>query len=62
MINMIAAAAVAMSAIVLPPAGTPPPGEVAAELVTVNGSGCYRGTVAVAVSPGNATFHLIYSG
>jgi hypothetical protein len=38
-----------------------PPGEVTAELVTVNGSGCYRGTVAVAVSPGNATFHLIYS-
>lgn len=61
MISTIAAAALAMSAVVLPPAGLPPPGEVTAELVTVNGSGCRRGAVAVTVSPDNTTFHLIYS-
>jgi hypothetical protein len=61
MINTIAAAALAMSAIVVPPTGTPPPGEVTVELVTVNGSGCRRDTVAVSVSPDNATFHVTYS-
>ncbi|GAB2811817.1 DUF4360 domain-containing protein [Lentzea nigeriaca] len=61
MINTIVAAAVALSTVVIPQATTPPPGGVTAELVTVNGSGCLPGTAGVAVSPDNATFHLVYS-
>ncbi|TWP50573.1 DUF4360 domain-containing protein [Lentzea tibetensis] len=61
MIHTIAAAAVAMATVVVPSADRPPPGEVTIKVVTINGSGCPRDTVAVGVSPDNTTFHAIYS-
>jgi hypothetical protein len=61
MINTIAAAAMAMSTVVLPQAEVPPPGAVTIDVVTVNGSGCLLGTVSTAVTPDNAAFHAIYS-
>jgi hypothetical protein len=39
----------------------PPAGEFTVDLVTVNGSGCPVGTVAVAVAPDNQAFRLAYS-
>jgi hypothetical protein len=41
-------------------ADAPPPGHITVELVTVNGSGCPRGT-AVTVAPDNTTFFVAYS-
>lgn len=61
MINTIVAAAMAMSTVVVPFADGPPPGAVTVDVVTVNGSGCSAGTAAVAVSPDNTSFHVMYS-
>jgi len=41
-------------------ADTPPPGRITIDLVTVNGSGCPRGT-AVTVAPDNTSFFVAYS-
>jgi hypothetical protein len=66
MISTVAAAVLAMSTVVVPQADVPqadvpPPGAVTVDVVTVNGSGCPPGTAAVAVTPDNSAFHLIYS-
>lgn len=64
MINVMAAAALAL-AIIIPPGGapgtTPPPNHITIDVVTVNGSGCPAGTAAVAVSPDNKAFTVTYS-
>ncbi|GAA2632787.1 DUF4360 domain-containing protein [Streptomyces vastus] len=39
----------------------PPPDKIVIEVATVNGSGCPRGTAAVAVSPDNTAFTVTYS-
>ncbi|WP_086662473.1 DUF4360 domain-containing protein [Lentzea kentuckyensis] len=66
MINAVAAAALAMSTVVVPQADVPqadvpPPGAVTIDLVTVNGSGCPPGTASVAPTPDNTAFHALYS-
>ena len=62
MISTLAAAALALSAIVIPtPADPPPTGQITIDIVTVNGSGCRMGTAAVAVSPDNKAFTVTYS-
>ena len=65
MITTMAAAALAMSTIIIPPGGapgdTPPPDHITIDVVTVNGSGCPAGTAAVAVSPDNKAFTVTYS-
>lgn len=40
---------------------TPPPDRIIIDIVTVNGSGCPRGTAAVAVSEDNEAFTVTYS-
>ena len=42
-------------------ADPPPSGNIAIDVVTVNGSGCPAGTAAVAVSPDNTAFTVTYS-
>ena len=62
MISALAAAGLALSTIVIPPAADPPPpGQITIDVVTVNGSGCRLGTAAVAVSPDNKAFTVTYS-
>lgn len=62
MISTLAAAGLALSTIVIPPAEDPPPtGQITIDVVTVNGSGCRQGTAAVAVSPDNKAFTVTYS-
>jgi hypothetical protein len=63
MISTLAAAAMALSTIIIPPdsAVPPPTGEITIDVVTVNGSGCRPGTAAVAVSPDNKAFTVTYS-
>jgi hypothetical protein len=62
MISTLAAAALALSTIVVPPVADPPPtGQITIDVVTVNGSGCRLGTAAVAVSPDNKAFTVTYS-
>ncbi len=65
MLNTLAAAALAMSTIIIPPGGapgdTPPPENITIDVVTINGSGCRAGTAAVAVSPDNKAFTVTYS-
>jgi hypothetical protein len=68
MLTMLAAAALAMSAITSPASGTsqghfdnPPLDEIVIDVVTVNGSGCPFGTAATAVSPDNKAFTVTYS-
>ncbi|MEU0879308.1 DUF4360 domain-containing protein [Lentzea sp. NPDC005914] len=62
MISTLAAAALALSTIVIPPVADPPPtGQITINVVTVNGSGCRIGTAAVAVSPDNKAFTVTYS-
>ncbi|MDT7783351.1 MAG: hypothetical protein QOF58_1770 [Pseudonocardiales bacterium] len=62
MISTLAAAALALSTIVIPPVADPPPtGQITINVVTVNGSGCRLGTAAVAVSPDNKAFTVTYS-
>ncbi|MGX4692399.1 DUF4360 domain-containing protein [Streptomyces sp. JNUCC 63] len=39
----------------------PPPDRIVIDVATVNGSGCPRGTAAVAVSPDNTAFTVTYS-
>lgn len=39
----------------------PPPDRIVIEVATVNGSGCPKGTAAVAVSPDNTAFTVTYS-
>ncbi|WP_328772160.1 DUF4360 domain-containing protein [Streptomyces sp. NBC_00286] len=39
----------------------PPPDKIVIKVATVNGSGCPRGTAAVAVSPDNTAFTVTYS-
>lgn len=39
----------------------PPPDKIVIDVATVNGSGCPRGTAAVAVSPDNTAFTVTYS-
>ena len=50
MLNTLAAAALAMSTIIIPPGGapgdTPPPDIITIDVVTINGSGCRAGTAA----------------
>jgi len=41
-------------------AGTPPPGSVVVESVTMNGTGCPSGSVHVIVAPDNASFVVSY--
>jgi hypothetical protein len=47
-------------AVVLRPT-TPPTDRLVIEIVTVNGTGCPAGTAAVAVSPDNEAFSVVYS-
>ncbi|MEU0882235.1 DUF4360 domain-containing protein [Lentzea sp. NPDC005914] len=61
MANTVAAAALAMSTLLLPQPDVPPPGAVTIDVVTVNGSGCPQGTVAVTMTPDNTAFHMVYS-
>jgi hypothetical protein len=62
MISTLAAAALALSTIVIPtPADPPPTGQITIDIVTVNGSGCRIGTAAIAVSPDNKAFTVTYS-
>lgn len=65
MLTTLAAAALAMSTIIIPPGGapgdTPPPDHITIDVVTINGSGCRAGTAAVAVSPDNKAFTVTYS-
>ena len=65
MLNHLAAAAMTMSTIIIPPGvapgDTPPPDHITIDVVTVNGSGCPAGTAAVAVSPDNKAFTVTYS-
>ena len=62
MISTLAAAALALSTIVIPPVADPPPtGQITINVVTVNGSGCRLGSAAVAVSPDNKAFTVTYS-
>jgi hypothetical protein len=62
MISALAAAALALSTITIPPAADPPPtGQITIDVVTVNGSGCRQGTAAIAVSPDNKAFTVTYS-
>jgi hypothetical protein len=62
MISALAAAALALSTIVIPPVADPPPtGQITINVVTVNGSGCRLGSAAVAVSPDNKAFTVTYS-
>ncbi|RJQ71642.1 DUF4360 domain-containing protein [Pseudonocardiaceae bacterium YIM PH 21723] len=69
MLNSITAAAMALT-LLMPPGdphtfpgnpAPPPPGKITINVVTVNGSGCPAGTVAVAVSNDNTTFTVTYS-
>jgi hypothetical protein len=39
----------------------PPPDKIVVEVVTVNGSGCPKGTSAIAVAPDNTAFTITYS-
>src|SRR5688572_12725799 len=43
------------------PFDNPPPDKIVIKVATVNGSGCPRGTAAVAVSPDNTAFTVTYS-
>ncbi|CCH33324.1 DUF4360 domain-containing protein [Actinosynnema sp. NPDC047251] len=66
MLNFVAAAALASTAIIFPPGGAPgddapPPGVIYVKLLTVNGSGCKPGTAAVAVSDDRQAFTVSYS-
>ncbi len=63
MLTLVAAAALAMSAIV-PSTGTQAetaPDFVTVEVATVNGSGCPAGTAAVAAAPDRTAFTVTYS-
>jgi hypothetical protein len=44
-----------------PPVAQPPPDHIVIDVVTANGSGCPRGTTAVAVSPDNTALTVTYS-
>ncbi|GAB2832326.1 DUF4360 domain-containing protein [Lentzea nigeriaca] len=65
MLNTLAAAALAMSTIIIPTGGaagdTAPPDHITIDVVTINGSGCKVGTAAIAVSPDNKAFTVTYS-
>ncbi|MGW4213187.1 DUF4360 domain-containing protein [Lentzea sp. NPDC004789] len=62
MISALAAAALALSTITIPPVADPPPtGQITIDVITVNGSGCRQGTAAIAVSPDNKAFTVTYS-
>ncbi|WP_171171771.1 DUF4360 domain-containing protein [Streptomyces sp. I05A-00742] len=63
---MIGSAAVALFATVFSPGaaateGSPPPGRIQIDVVSVNGSGCPAGTAAVAVAGDNTAFTVSYS-
>jgi hypothetical protein len=66
-INSLAAAGTALSLLTginppwYDPNFTPPPDKVTVQVVTVNGSGCPKDTVQVAVSPDNTAFTVTYS-
>jgi hypothetical protein len=64
MLNAMAAAGLALSALVpqtFSDAAPPPPGKIVIDVATVNGSGCPEGTAAVAVAPDNTAFTVTYS-
>lgn len=65
MLPIIAAAGIAVAATVSPasaPALDPPPDDkIVIDVQTVNGSGCPRGSAAVAVAPDNTAFTVTYS-
>lgn len=56
-----AALALAASAVASPAVAAPPSGKVTLDVVTVNGTGCPAGTVAVAVNSDNTAFTATYS-
>jgi hypothetical protein len=66
---LVSALTIALTAVVAGPANAgavifrpaPPPNDrIIVEIITINGSGCPPGTVAVAVSPGGESFSVIY--
>jgi len=65
MLNVAAIAGVALSLVTAPlvsgPADAPPSGNITVQVVSVMGSGCPAGTVAVAPSPDNTAFTITYS-
>ncbi|MBV8932513.1 MAG: DUF4360 domain-containing protein [Kutzneria sp.] len=63
MLNAIAATGVALSMLTLPHSWTspPPPDKIVIDIATVIGSGCPKGTAAVAVAPDNTAFTVTYS-
>ncbi|MGI5212447.1 DUF4360 domain-containing protein [Plantactinospora sp. CA-290183] len=65
MLSMLALGGLAMSLLGPPlatePALAPPPDKITIEVVTVNGSGCPAGTVAVATAADNTAFTVTYS-
>ncbi|WP_128983544.1 DUF4360 domain-containing protein [Streptomyces roseicoloratus] len=64
---LVSAASVALFASVLPAQASPssiadpPPDRIVIDVATVNGSGCPRGTTAIAVSEDNTAFTVTYS-
>jgi hypothetical protein len=65
MLNLLAAASIALSIIappiVIEPEPPTPDEQIVIEVITVNGSGCPAGTAAVAVAPDNTAFTVTYS-
>ncbi|QWF80115.1 DUF4360 domain-containing protein [Amycolatopsis sp. CA-230715] len=64
MLTMITAAGMALSMLTAPAAtaaAEPPPDRVVIDVETVNGSGCPRGTAAVATATDNTAFTVTYS-
>src|SRR3712207_3571069 len=67
MLNAIVTGAAALSLLGTPavdisvPNTTPPPGQITVNVVTINGSGCKKGTAEVAVAPDNTAFTVTYS-
>lgn len=70
MLQVMIAGGLALSLLGAPYAGesaagdpkvSPPTDKIVVDLITINGSGCPEGTVAVAVSPDNTAFTVTYS-
>lgn len=64
--TIFAAGALLASVVIVPAApasaSTPPAGPVTVDVLNMNGSGCRKGTAAVAVSPDKTAFTITYSG
>lgn len=65
MLQFVVAGSLALSMLGAPlvsdPPVPPPSGQIVIDLVTVNGSGCPKDSVAIAVSPDNTAFTVTYS-